>query len=85
MPQAQVSLPVFLEHVDADLARLGHIGVEYLCEKVACTATAPRLVQEMDSVKTPVGRPLLDTAENVNSSTSCRVCNAAFMQRNSMQ
>ena len=40
MSQAQVSLPVFLEYIDTDLARLGHIGVEDLCKKVACTDNA---------------------------------------------
>ena len=37
VPDAEVGLPVFLKDVDADVALLCYVGVEYLCEEVACS------------------------------------------------
>lgn len=40
MPEAHVWLPVALQHIHADLARLGNIGMEDLGQEVACIKCA---------------------------------------------
>lgn len=37
MPNAQVWLPILLQHIDTDFACLGDVWVEYLCQEVACS------------------------------------------------